>query len=427
MAGAVSAVPGRGRLLFAATAGNALTTTPAVHAVFGTFLVPLSESFGWSRASISGVLAVLALTSAVVYPLAGRYADAHGARRMLLFGNILFALSVAALAFTTASLVQFYLTFLAIGVFGALPSTAIFSKVVAEWFGDNRGTALGVSAGAGNGIGSVMFPVVAALLISAFGWRAGYLGIGAIILCVGFPILFLFLRDAPGFGEDSVADPDMPGITGLSVTEAAGQRSFWLILAALAAGAGISTAIFSHVVPIVGDRGFGLAIGTTVVSAFALTGSTWQIVTGRALDRTASPRVVAPMYAMAIIGLLLLEFGGAVWMLMLGGLLLGVALGTQFAAMPYFIARYFGLRHFGAILGVMYSGVIAAQGITPVLLDAWFDTQGSYRGAVVIAAACLALGTLLLLLLPGYGRAPAPAREAAFSQLREDRAHTIKT
>ena len=62
-------------VLIAATAGSALATTATVHAVFGTFLVPLSESFGWARSSISVVLAILALTGAIVYPLAGRYAD----------------------------------------------------------------------------------------------------------------------------------------------------------------------------------------------------------------------------------------------------------------------------------------------------------------------------------------------------------------
>lgn len=396
-----------GGVLFAATVGNALATTPAVHAVFGTFLVPLSQQFGWSRASISAVLTIIAITGAILYPLAGRYADAHGARRMLLVGKLLFGLSIAALALNQGSLWQFYLSFLAIGLFGALPNTSVYAKVVAEWFTGNRGTALGVASGLGNGLGSTLLPVVAAFLISVAGWRVAYLGIAALVLCAGVPALFFFLHDATpadhGSGKsDPAGSAAAPAIAGLSLAEATRQRAFWLILVAIAVGAGITTAIFSHVVPILGDRGYGLAIATTVLGIFALTTSAWQIGMGRLLDRARTPHVVAPLYALTIAGLGLLELGSGVGPLILGGVLLGIALGTQFGALPFFVARYFGLRHFGSILGTMYSAVIAAQGITPVLLDASFDARGSYRFAIGIAAACLALGTALLLALPRY-------------------------
>ncbi|MDD3798375.1 MAG: MFS transporter [Novosphingobium sp.] len=389
-------------VLAAATTGNALATTASVHAVFGTFLVPLSESFGWNRASISVVLAILAAASAVIYPLAGRYADVHGTRRMVLTGNVLFALSVAALALTGGSLLQFYVTFLAIGIFGALPSTSIFSKLVAEWFRDNRGSALGVSAGLGNGIGSVLMPIAAALLISAGGWRVGYLGIAGLILFIGFPVFFFLLRDAPGCGEHAGAKESHSAIEGMSLRDAARLPAFWLIMVAIASGGGISTAVLSHVVPIVGERGFSLATGTAVVSVFALVGSFWQIATGRLLDVARGPRIVAPMYGLAIAGLLLLEFGTSPLPLVAGGVCMGIALGSQFGSLPFFIARYFGLRNFGTILGVMYSAVIAAQGITPVLLDASFDLLGSYRAAVLVGVGIMACGSLLLLLLPAY-------------------------
>jgi MFS family permease len=182
---------------------------------------------------------------------------------------------------------------------------------------------------------------------------------------------------------------------------------FWVVLVSIAVGAGCTTAIFSHVVPIVVDRGFSVAAGTAVVSLFALVGSTWQIVTGRLLDRIHTPKVVIPMYAMAIAGLALLELGTGTPALMLGGVLLGVGLGAQYGALPYLIARYFGLRAFGTILGTMYSAVIAAQGITPVLLDAAYDMQGNYRMAVLVCGLCLAGGAALLLLLPRPETEPA--------------------
>ncbi|MCT2400448.1 MFS transporter [Novosphingobium mangrovi (ex Huang et al. 2023)] len=390
-----------GGVLAACTVGNSVSVTPAVHAVFGLFLVPLSEEFGWSRASISGVLGVLALVGAVSYPLIGRHVDKGGARRTLLAGVFGLALSIAALAMTGGSLLQFYATFAVLAVFGAMAGTPIFQKVIADWFDKNRGTALGVSAGGGNGLGSVILPVLAAVLVQTWGWRAGYLGVSGFMLLIAFPLLWLMLRDRAGSGHHVEAvERD-----GLTLGEAAQTPAFWLILIALAAGAGGTTAVFSHVVPILGDRGFSVATGTAVVGVFALVTSGWQIATGRIMDMIPSPRVVVPMYLMAVIGLVLLETGTGMTALVIGGALLGVGLGGQFGALPYFIGRYFGTRHFGSVIGAMYSAVIAAQGTTPILLDAVFDAQHSYRPALVGVGGALMAGAVLLMLLPRYNRA----------------------
>jgi MFS family permease len=392
----------RNGVLAACIVGNAVSMTPAVHSVFGHFLVPLSATFGWSRASISAVLGIMAVTGAIVYPLAGRWADRHGTRGMVLAANLLFALGIALLAFTNGSLVQFYATFLVISIAGSVASTPIFSKVIADWFDRGRGFALGLSAGGGNAVGSIAMPVIAALLISTQGWRAAYLGLAATVLLIGFPVLLLLLRDVPRRAAGTI-DAEARDQTGLTLRDAMRLPRFWVILCGIALGAGCTTAIFSHVVPILGDRGIDIATGTAVVSVFALVTSLWQIATGQLLDRIPTPRVVAPMYAMAIAGLAVLEWGSGTPLLLAGGALLGIGLGAQYGALPFLIARYFGLKAFGTIVGVMYSAVIVAQGITPVLLDAAYDAYGSYRIAVTLTCAALAAGAALLLVLPGYG------------------------
>lgn len=402
MAGPVNpgARASRGKVLFACTLGNSVSVTPAVHAVFGLFLVPLSEQFGWPRAAISGVLGVLALVGAISYPAIGRHVDRHGARRTLLAGVTGLAVSITALSLTSGSLIQFYATFAAIAVFGAMAGTPIFQKVIADWFDHNRGTALGVSAGGGNGLGSVVLPVLAAVLVQSWGWRSGYLGISAFMLIVALPLLWLLLRDRSASGQgDAMAERD-----GMTLSEATHTPAFWLVLIALAAGAGGTTAVFSHVVPILSDRGFSVATGTAVVSVFALVTSGWQIATGRIMDRIQTPRVAVPMYLMAVVGLVLLETGQGMAMLVTGGALLGIGLGGQFGALPYFVARYFGVRHFGSIIGAMYSAVIAAQGTTPILLDAIYDAHHTYRPALVGVGGALLAGALLLMLLPRYSR-----------------------
>jgi MFS family permease len=386
------------QILTASTVGNAVSVTPAVHSVFGLFLLPLSTTFGWTRASISGALGLIAVVAACALPFLGRYADRHGARNLILGGCLLFAAAIASLALSNGSLPRFYLTFALIALAGCAASPPILSKVVAQWFDGNRGAMLGISAGVGGGVGSTIIPIAAALMMPVFGWRGTYVGIGLIVALVGLPVMFLWLRDAP---RQRIAAAVTAG-EGASVSEVVRTPTFWLLVIALASGAGCLTSIFSHVVPVLAERGISISTATTVIGVFAIVAAAWQVVFGLILDRVPSAKITAPMYLVAVAGLLLLEYGVRMPALIAAGVALGIGLGSQFGALPFLVARYFGLRHFGVIIGMMYSAVFLLQGATPVVLDHVFDVQRSYRQGISGIIMSLLVGAALLLFLPAY-------------------------
>lgn len=394
---------GRLRILAATTIGNMLGITPAVSATFGLFLVPLATAFGWPRAAISGVLGVIAIGTALMMPLVGRFADRRGARGMLMAGSLTFAASIALLALSNGSLPRFYATFALVAVTSALISTPILSKVVSDRFERHRGAALGFSAGFGNGFGSTLIPILAAVAMSQIGWRGAYVVIALIVAVAGFPVFFWLLRHAP---TQAIAG-DCGFDDGLTLREAMRTRAFWLMIVAIASAAGCMTAIFSHIVPILGERNMGVATATAVLGIYALGTAGWQMIVGLLLDRSATPQIIVPMYLVSIGGILLLQFGNGLPALAAAGVLLAIGLGTQFSALPYFIARYFGVKHFGAIIGVAYAAVYLLQGATPILLDHAFDVQGTYRGALIGICLCLLGGAALLLFLPPYKRSVA--------------------
>ncbi len=392
-------------VLIAATAGNFVCATPAVQTVFGIFLVPIASEFRWPRAQVSGVLTLMAVITALAYPLLGRAADRWGARRLILPGNLVFAATVAALSLADGRLWQFYALFAVMSVASAIPSTMMLTKVVTGWFDAARGRALGITAGLGNGAGSTVMPIVAGLLMARFGWRGAYQGIGLLVALIGFPLLLAFLRDPPRRDAGQAG-----GGEGLTLAEAARTPTFWITLVAIALGAGCVTAVFTHVAPILGDRRVGEGTIIAVISTFALVCAAWQIAVGWLLDRTAAPRVIAPFYLLAAVGVVLMMQAHDTAGLVLSGALMGIGLGTEFGALPFFIARYFGLRAYGAISGVMYAVVMFMQGLTPVLMDAVFDAQGRYDAALYGVVAALIGGAALLLALKPYGpRQTAPA------------------
>jgi MFS family permease len=385
-----------GQVAFAATIGNMVCITAAVSSTFGIFLVPISTEFGWPRATVTGVLGLIAIVAAFAYPLIGRAMDRFGARPLLIGGNVALAALVALLSQASGNVALFYLQFAVVGIAGAVCSSAMFCKVVSNWFDARRGLMLGVTAGVGNGVGATVMPIVAGQLLPILGWRGTYVAIGGIVFLVGFPILYLLLRDAP----PRTATGPAPDLAGMTLREAMRTRAFWLMLSAIAAGAGGMTAVFTHVVPMLTDHGVGLGEATGVVATFALVTAAWQVVTGALLDRLRAPWLIVPMYAAAIAGLLLLEFGSGMAAVMSAGVLLGIGMGAEYGALSYFTSRYFGLRYYGSIIGALYSAVILAQGITPALMDMSYDRSGSYDIATLAIVGALVVGMALLLFLP---------------------------
>ena len=382
-------------VVVACTVGNGVSVTPMVYTVFGLFLIPIATEFGWPRAGVSFVLLIIAIAGAIGYPIVGRMIDRYGARPVILTGNVLFAASVASVSLAEASRIQFYSAYALIGITAAIPSSVMFTKVIAGWFDQRRGLFLGIAGGLGNGIGAALSPLFVYALISSYGWRAGFQGIGAAIILIGFPVLYLLLRDPPR-GVSRSATEHLEKTAGLSLTEALRTSTFWIILAAIALGAGCMTAIFAHVVPMLLDRGVSARQATTVLATFSLVTAGWQIGMGYMLDRIPRPWIAAPFYLLALAGLILLESTSSYPLLLLSGLLMGLGLGTEYGVLPYFLSRYFGTRHYGAISGSMYGVIVLTQGLTPFLMDLVFDVTGNYDIAIIAICVGLVLGAILI-------------------------------
>lgn len=396
----------------ACTVGNAVSVTPMVYTVFGLFLIPLTTEFNWSRASVSLVLLIVAIASAICYPVIGRMIDRHGARRIMLAGNLLFAASVASVSFIGASLFHLYLAYALIGVTSAIPSSVMFTKVIAGWFDRNRGLFLGIVGGLGNGTGASLSPLLVYFLLSNYGWRIGFQGIAIIIVLIGFPVLYLLLWDPPrSITNDSGAGEE--DAEGMTLSEARKTSTFWIIIAAIGLGAGCMTAVFAHVVPMLVDRGIPTAQATTILATFAMVTAAWQIGVGYLLDRVPKAWIAAPFYIVALAGLILLESSSEYPRLLVAGVLLGFGLGTEYGVLPYFISRYFGVKHYGAISGTVYAVIVLTQGLTPFLMALVFDMTGNYNFAVIVIGIGLVCGSALILKLKPFEFVPEPNLKTA--------------
>ncbi len=389
-----------------------------VHSTFGVFLVPLTKEFGWSRAEISGGLLFWSWVQAFLIPIAGWLMDRYGVRRIAIGGLLLMAATLVALSFQSGSIAMFYVLFAVIGVCSSLGGFVGNAKLISGWFSRRRGLVLALVA-MGAGLAGSLIPQWTGLSVSGLGWREAYLVVAAYVLVFVVPVFF-FLYESPTIlaararGE-SLSKSDA---TGMSVREASKYPSFWLCLAALV----LNTALLGlnlHMVPLLTGRGLTLQTAATVLSAQVGGSTIIYLVAGYLLDKISTPKLALFFSLCAVGGLLLIHHGSGVTQMLIAGILIGAGTTGEGSVVPYFLTRYFGLKAFASIYGLMWGIAAVANGIQPVILGYIFDTQGSYGWGLVYCEACVFLVAVCFFFLPRYRFAarlpevePAPAAEA---------------
>jgi predicted MFS family arabinose efflux permease len=84
--------------------------------------------------------------------------------------------------------------------------------------------------------------------------------------------------------------------------------------------------------------------------------------------------------------------------------LIGFSVGVEYDLLAYLTARYFGLRSYATIYGMLYVFFGIGAGVGPMLFGAAFEAAKSYTPILHIALAALAISALCLLALGPYPR-----------------------
>jgi len=135
---------------------------------WSVFVAPLEKEFGWKRAETSNVFTIAVVVFALSFIVAGRLQDKFGPFWVSLTGGVLVSLGFFLCTYTH-SLNYLYICFGVIGGLGNGFGYATPIPVMAKWFPDKRGLAVGLAV-AGYGGGSAIFGPLANLkLIPAYG------------------------------------------------------------------------------------------------------------------------------------------------------------------------------------------------------------------------------------------------------------------
>ncbi len=381
--------------------------------VFSVFIGPLSQTFGWTRGAIGFGLLLSSLGGAIASPFVGWLVDRIGIRGVVLPAIVAFALLTAAFSLLNGSLPLYFALLFVLGIAGALQSPLPYSKLIAATFDNMRGLALGIAI-TGTGVGAVIMPQIAGRLVAQSGWRVAFIGLGIAIFIVAFPATALLLpkmRSAGARAADELLE------MGTAFREGIATRRFWQLAVALLLVVVPANGIITHAVTLLGDLNVPPAAAVGVLSASGLVTIVSRLAAGFALDRFNGPLVAATFVAITGIGALLLAVHPNLGADMVGIALCGVVIGAEMDVVAYLVSRYFGLRAFGRLYGLLFAIIPLGVGLGSALMGATYDRTHSYGPALTGATIALFIAAALFATLGSYRfparRAPQPLAPAS--------------
>lgn len=390
--------------LFAAAVGIATGASPIPFNSIGPLTKPLQAEFGWGRGQIMLAVLMFALAVTLLATWFGSLIDRHGVRRIALTSLALFGVSWAAITLTTANVYVFWLLWIACGVLGGASIPISWTRGVNAWFVSNRGLALALAL-AGTGVMAIVLPPLSAKLIAEYGWRGAVLGIALFPLAIGLPIAAWLFRE-PTPAERPAAVVGASGeLEGMDLQSAMRQPRFWLMFTTFGLIALAFGGLFTNYVPLLSDKGFDPLTAGKIASAIGLSVLLGRLLAGYLVDRYWAPAVAFPMLALPAVACWLLTHDTLTApVAVVAAVAVGFAAGAETDLIAFMAARYFGLRHYGKIYGLLYVPFGLGSAISAPAYGAVFDRFHSYTPALWVAAVLFVLGACLLL---GVGRYPA--------------------
>ncbi len=366
---------------------------------WSVFVAPLEKEFGWKRADTSMVFTIAVVVFALSFIVAGRLQDKFGPFWVSLTGAVLVSLGFFLCSFTH-SLTYLFVCFGVIGGLGNGFGYATPIPVMAKWFPDKRGLAIGLAVG-GYGAGSALFGPLANLkLIPAYGVHTTFMILGAIFLVMTVIGAFLLKNPPAGYKPAGWTPAPATAKTGATTqeftpSEVLGTPAFYFMWIAYALGTSAGLMVISQLVPFAKSVHISsAALATMGLVVGAAGNASGRILSGWMSDALGRLNVLRLMIAISMISMPLLYLAGSnVSFLYVMVFIVYWCYGTQLSVNASATADFFGAKNAGMNYGMLFTawgvaGIIGPR-IGGVLFDKYKNYQMAFYTAAVLAAVAL--------------------------------------
>lgn len=388
--------------LAAALLGVTCGASPLPFNVLPLVMGPMHQEFGWDFAAISAGMTVFGIIASLMSPVYGAMTDKIGVRPVALWSLFAFGIVFGAFWAMPGSLGGYYLFWAVLGIVGIGSTPVTWSRAISMWFARNRGLALGIML-LGTSVAGMVVPQITQAVISEGGWRLAFPVLALLPLLIALPVGLAWFRE-PRVEEQPAGISDSSGrVLGLSLREAARGYRFWVLFTSISLASFAYAGAHIHMAQIVQLHGFDAATAASVMGVVALGILAGRVIVGLLFDRFWAPGVAFPALLLpALACFLLMGTDTVLPFLLAGGFLLGFAAGTESDVIAFLTARYFGMKHYGRIYGVLYMPFGIFSALSPMAYGAVRDATGSYDLILMVSMGLFSVGGALLLLLGRY-------------------------
>lgn len=364
---------------------------------WSVFVAPLENEFGWRRSQTSAVFTVAAVVFAAALLVGGRLQDRFGPFWIAVAGSLLFTVSFFLFS-RTSSLHGLYFIYGVLGGMGTGFGYGVVVPVMAKWFPDRTGLAIGLAL-AGFGSGSAVFGTFANLILfPRFGWRNSCVILGAIFFVMTMGAAFLLKNPAAG---RSLANPVQAfrtetGLRQYAPGEVLRMPTFYLLWLGFGLGSTAGLMVISQLIPFANSQGISSAALATLGLVVGAGGNvSGRVLSGWLSDLLGRLNMLRVVLALSAVAMPALYRAGA-HLTALYVLIFAVyfGYGAQASVIPATVADFWGTRYAGSNYGSIFTAWGFSGILGPTIGGVLFDRYKNYGTAFYTAAGLAAVATV---------------------------------
>jgi MFS transporter, OFA family, oxalate/formate antiporter len=381
---------------------------------FGVFMPSISADTGWDRGSLSLPYSMYVFVYSALGIVSGRLTDRLGPRIVLTVGGCLLGAGVILMSRVHA-LWQLYIVLGLIAAAGMSAAYVPCNATVVRWFTVKRGMALSITS-SGASFGMFIFPPLATMFISLYGWRDAYLILGLLAVAGICSCATFILRDPEKLGlhpdglaplqppSSTLAD-DLPVTGNWTLREAQQTSVFWLLNAIFTLTWLVVFMPMVHIVPFAVDLGISHFLAAMTISVIGFAGFAGRLAIGPISDRLGRVATLGLCLFLQALSFLGFTICTGLGLLYPAAAVFGFSYGGVTALFPALLGDFFGRLAIGAIVGFIFALAGSPAAFGPLIAGYMYDATKSYHAAFVLSA-ILNLAALLLLLALKKPRRP---------------------
>ena len=280
-------------------------------------IVPLEDSFGWSRSQISLAISINILLYGLTAPFAAALMERFTVRKVVM--SALTAVSIGAfLTIFMSKPWHLILLWGAVVGIGTGSMALVFAATIASrWFMQRRGLVVGALTAAA-ATGQLIFLPLLSKLAMDHGWKSVSITIAASAAIV-IPLIWWGLNEHPqdighkpyGAPADWVAPEKIQGHAAKNainaLREGSKRKDFWLLFGTFfICGLSTNGLIGTHFIPAAHDHGMGEVVAASLLAMIGVFDVVGTIFSGYLTDRIDSRKLLFAYYSLRGISLMIL-------------------------------------------------------------------------------------------------------------------------